>query len=275
MGLSGEELDAPLDDIAFLSRSNNRVAVLRELERGDQTRRDLREATDSSRATIGRVLEGFEERGWVAADGAGNGHTFTLTPLGRVIVEEFADTMAVVETVQQLRALAPRIPFEELGLDPRDLADARITTPSATDATAHTRRERELLSRTDRVRFLCNQAQPETVELYRDWIVNDGLETEAIITGDAIDAAMADETMAAALADMRNADSVTIYRYEGSVSAMFGRFDGVASVVPLDESGVPAAFIESTEPTVRSAVTDALERYRDEAELVSATGQTA
>lgn len=113
MGLSLDELDSPLDDIAFLSRSNNRVAVLEALARDDQTRRELREATEVSRPTLGCVLDGFEERGWVANSGSGNGHDYFLTPLGQVVAEEFTETMATVETVQKLRDLAPQIPFDE------------------------------------------------------------------------------------------------------------------------------------------------------------------
>jgi predicted transcriptional regulator len=263
MGLSHDDLDPPLDDLAFLSRSNNRIAVLRELAREDRTRRELRDATGVSRPTLGRVLAGFEERGWVVSTGPGNGHDYSLTPLGRVVVEAFTDVMATVETVQALRDLAPRIPFDELGLDPRDLADADVTTPSPTDATAHTRRERELLARTDRVLFLCNQAQPETVARYRDWAVDADHELEVVISGDAIDAALADEEMGAYLEDMLDSGGVTIHRYEGRVSVMLGLFEDVASVVPLDDSGVPVAFVESEAEPVRAAVADALARYRE------------
>ncbi len=269
MGLSLDNLDPPLDDLAFLSRSNNRIAVLWELAHDDRTRRELREATDVSQPTIGRVLDGFEKRGWVANNGAGNGHEYTLTPLGRVVVEAFTDVMATLETVQEIRELAPRIPFDELGLDPRDLTDAQITAPSPTDATAHTRRERELLAHTDRILFLCNQAQPETVERYRDWAVGNDRELEAIISGDAIDAAMADTAMAADLGDMITADGVAIHRYEGSVSAMLGLFDDVASIVPLDSAGVPCAFVESDDQSVRTAVRETLEHYRDRADPVA------
>jgi len=182
--------------------------------------------------------------------------------------------MATVETVQKLRELAPRIPFDELGLDPRDLADAQITTPSPADATAHARREVELLAETDRIQFLCNQAQPETIERYRDWIVESDGQLEAIIASDAIDAAMADEEMGAYLQDMVAADGVTIHRYEGDVSVMVGLLDDVASIVPLDDSGVARAFVESDDETVRSAVADTLERYRDRAEPVSIESHT-
>lgn len=266
MGLSGNELEPPLDDIAYLSRSNNRIAVLRELADGDRTRRELREVTGVSRPTLGRVLDGLEERGWAGTDGRGNGEDYSLTPLGRAVLEDFAALMETVETTRTLRGLAPRIPFDELGIDPRALAGARITTPNPTDATAHVRRERALLDRTDRLTFLCNQAQPETVERYRDWALEPGNEFEAIIAGDAIDAAMADGEMAAALRDMLDGDGARIHRYEGPVTVMLGDFEDVASIVPLDDSGVPCAFIESTDGRVRSAVTETLAAYRNHAE---------
>lgn len=273
MGLSLDELEPPLDDIAFLARSNNRITVLRKLARDERSRRELREDTAVSRATLGRILDGFEERGWVRKDGAGNGHAYFLTPLGHVILDEFADMMTTAETVQKLGELAPRLPFDELGLDPRDLADARITTPSATDATAHARREGELLAETTRVQFLCNQAQPETVERYRDWAVEGDRELEAIICGDAIDAAMNDEEMDSYLRDMLAEDGVEIRRYDGAVSVMAGLLDDVASIVPLDDSGMPCAFIESDDEPVRRAVAETLERYRARADPVPAGNQ--
>ena len=272
MGLSLDELESPLDDIAFLSRSNNRIAVLGELARNNQTRTQLRDATEVSRPTLGRILAGFRERGWVEPGGSGNGHDYTLTSLGRVVFEAFRDMMTTVNTVQELRELAPRIPFAELGIDPQDLADAQITTPSPTDATAHSRRERELLDRSDRIQFLCNEAQPETIERYRDWIVEDDGRLEAIIAGDAIDAAMADHEMAGHVRDMIAAEGVTIHRYEGDVSVMIGLLDHIASIIPLDDSGVAQAFIESTDDSVRAAVADTLERYRDRADRLTIEG---
>lgn len=269
MGLSHEELHPPLDDIAFLSRSNNRIAVLQALEQGERTRGELRDETGVSRPTMGRILSGFEDRGWVTKNGRGNGHEYVLTSLGGVIAEEFSETMVTVETVQQLRELAPRIPFDELNLDPRDLADARITTPSETDATAHMRRERELLEQTNRLVFLCNQTVPETVDRYRDWAIQDERELEAIITGNAIEAVMEKESMVSAFDDILRASGVTIYRYDGQVSAMLGLFDELASIVPLEDSGVPCALVESDNETVRAAVTETLSRYQNRAKPVT------
>jgi hypothetical protein len=189
-----------------------------------------------------------------------------------MLADEFYGLMDTAETIQHLRDLAPRLPLEEMEFDLRELADATITTPSPTDASAHFRREAELLERTDGIRFLCNQAQPETVERYRDWVLEEGRDLEAIIAGDAIDAASAEEGMGTHLHDLLASDRVRIYRYDGPVSAMLGLLDDVASIVPLDASGVPCAFIESESEAVRRWVSDALETYRDRAERVSTDG---
>ncbi len=265
MGLSLDTLDPPLDDVAFLARSNNRVDVLDELAADDYTRRELRDITGISQPTLGRILDGFQERAWVAK----NGRTYTLTPFGRLLVGEFRALLDTAGTIQQLRDLAPRLPLDAMDFDIRQLADATVTTPKPTDASAHFRREGELLARTDRVQFLCNQAQPETVEVYRDWVVESEGTLETIIAGDAIDAAIDHPTMREYLHDMLSSDRVAIYRYDGPVSVMLGLLDDVASIIPLDETGIPCAFIESDNETVQAWVTGRLETYREEADRLT------
>lgn len=259
MGLSVDELEPPLDDIAYLARSNNRVNVLQELAEGDRTRRALHETTGISQPTLGRVLAGFEERAWVAK----RGRRYTLSPLGTMLADEFEGLLDTARSIQRLRDLAPRLPLEDMDFDLRLLARGTITTPTPTDATAHFRRERALLERTDRIRFLCNQAQPETVERYRDWVLETGGHLEAIIAGDAIDVARADDEMGDHLRDMIASPRVTIRRFDGTVSIMLGLLDDMASLVPLTDAGVPCAFIESEDEAVRTWVVGTLETYRD------------
>lgn len=270
MGLSLNELDPPLDDVAFLARSNNRVDVLEALTEDDRTRRGLHEVTGISQPTLGRILEGFEARGWATNGRNGNGSPYWLTPLGRLLAEEFGSLLDVAGTVQTLSELPPRLPLDEMDFDLRALSDATITTPKPTDATAHFRREAAVLADTTRLQFLCNQAQPETVGRYRDWVVEDGGHLEAVITGDAIDAALAHPVMRTHLREMLATGRVSIYRYDGDVSFMTGLLDDTASIVPLNDSGVPCAFIESTDDAVRAWVTDTLDSYRTESEPLSA-----
>lgn len=265
MGLSLDEIDPPLDDIAFLSRSNHRVDVLTELARDERTRRDLRETTGVSRPTLGRVLDGFQERGWISNEG----REYALTPLGRLLVEEFSDLMNTVETIQELSELAPRLPLEELDFDLRLLAEARITTPSPTDATAHVRREEELAECAKNIRFFCNSAHPHTVKVYRDRVVEDGQQLEAIIAGEAMDAASDDPEMEASLQDLLASERTTIYRYDGIVPVMVGLLDDTAIIQPLDDAGIPCALIETDNRVIRTWVKETIDSHQSEAEKIT------
>lgn len=264
MGLSLNELEPPLDDIAFLSRSNNRVDVILALEGEGRTRRELRDVTGSSQPTIGRILDGFLERGWIEE----TDRVYRLTPLGRVIAREFSELMASVRTVQALQDLAPQLPFDKFDFDLDRLRAARITQPSVADATKHVRREQELAENAERIRFFCNSAHPHTVEVYRDRVVEDGQQLEAVIAGEAMDAAVADPGMREHFRDLLAADRTTIYRYDGVVDVMIGLFDEVAVIQPIDEGGMAVAIIESTDDAVRTWVENEIEARRQEATLV-------
>jgi hypothetical protein len=88
---------------------------------------------------------------------------------------------------------------------------------------------------------------------------------EAVITGDAIDAAIAHPVMSRLLREILSSGRATIHRYDGEVAFMAGLLDNTASIVPLDDSGVPCAFVESDDDAVRTWVTDTLESYRADA----------
>jgi hypothetical protein len=141
MGLSLDVLEPPLDDIAYLARSDNRVTVLEALGKQARTRRELHETTGISQPTLGRILGGFEDRAWVRK----NGKTYELTRFGELVATDFAQLMDTAEAVQRLRSLEPSLPLDDLDFDIRLLTQGTITTPRPTDASAHFRRERELL----------------------------------------------------------------------------------------------------------------------------------
>lgn len=269
MGLSLEQLDPPLDDIAFLARSANRVAALEALADAPRSRAELQEATGASQPTLGRILSQFEARGWIATDGS----THELTTLGELLAESFADLMASVETIQSLQGVASMLPADELDFDLNRLVDASLTVPSQADATAHVRREEALADAADRIQFFCNSAHPHTVRVYRDRVVEGGQTLDAVIAGAAIDAARADPEMAALVADLLAADGATIYRYEGSLPVMVGVLDGTTVIQPLNEAGGAAALIETDDPVVREWAEGMIEQYR--AEAVELSGDPA
>lgn len=256
-----EFTESSIDDVAFLARSDHRVDVLAELAEGDRTRRELRDATGIIQPTLGRVLSGFEERDWIEK----NGSTYALTPFGAVLAEQFEEMVAVVNTMRFFRGVSHHLPLEEMDFDLRRFGHARITTPSPTDATAHLRREEELAEAAAFIRHLCSSAFPPHIKTYRDRIVEGGQRFEAVITADALDAAGTDPETAAWVRDIADADTATIYRYEGPVSYQLGIHDDTAVIVPLDDNGAPCAVIETEDDVIREWVTDELDAYRSRA----------
>lgn len=251
-------VDRPIDDVAFLARSQNRVRVMEELREAPLTRGELRDRTDISRPTIGRILEGLQERGWVTEDQ----RTYSLTPFGRLVGSEFEALIEVTDTVQTLRDLEASLPLAEMDFDLRRLTEATVTTPTSTDASAHFRREEELMDRTTHARFLCTESHGPTIEGYLERVREQDLELEVVIAADAIDAATADDRLRPLVMDLVAAERTTFYRYEGPVEVMLGTLDDVATIVPLDDTGVPAAFIEARDPAVREWITATLDEHR-------------
>jgi predicted transcriptional regulator len=208
-----ETTESPIDDIAFLARSDHRVDVLGELAERHRTRRELRESTGIIQPTLGRVLTGFEDRDWIRTDGS----TYSLTPFGALLAEQFDELVDVVDTMRAFQDVSRWLPLDEMDIDLRRFGQARITTPSATDATAHLRREEELASNADSLRHLCSSSFPPSIHSYRDRIVEGGQRFEAVITADALDAAAAHSETAGWVRDIVGADSATVYRYNGPV----------------------------------------------------------
>lgn len=84
-------MGTPLDDVEYLARSANRVRVLETLAKGPHDRTDLQEKTGAARATLGRILGEFEERGWIRRDGA----EYELMPLSDFLATRPRYTISV------------------------------------------------------------------------------------------------------------------------------------------------------------------------------------
>lgn len=255
------ETDASaVDDIAFLARSDHRVDVLSELVSGDRTRQELRDATGIIQPTLGRVLNGFAERDWIRK----NGSTYSLTPFGVILADQFEQMVTVVEKMRLFGRVSRWLPIDEMEFDHRRFEHTRITAPSTTDAMAHFRREEELAETADSIRHLCSSAFPPHIKSYRDRIVEGKQDFEAVITADALDAAAANSETVEWVRDIAAADNATIYRYHGPIDYQLGVFDDTATIVPLDDTGAPCAVIETDDDVICQWVIDQLEMYRSQ-----------
>lgn len=250
---------SPLDDVAFLARSPHRVTVVRSLRDGRLTRPDLRAETGISQPTLGRVLESLEDRDWIQ----GSGRDYHLTPLGALVTEAFADLLDSVETFRELGDVLDLLPIDQMDLDMLSLRGATVTAPEPSDALGHIRHLEELVFDADQIRILTPTMLPDSVEKLLDRHDGDtSLYHEAIFSSDAVETARENPELFASAKELLDVHGVDLFRYDGTVELMLAILDETAVIGLLDEHGLPRAFIESNDETVRSWVEAELDAYR-------------
>lgn len=253
----------PLDDVAFLARSPHRVKVLETLDAGARSRPDIHEATGIPQPTLGRILGGFADRNWIERDG----REYALTPLGRLVFGAFEGLLDTVETVQRLDDVVGLLPNEQLDFDVQRLGAATITTPETGDVLGHVRRAEELIAAAEHLRILTNTMMPAALETLRDRVVNTGeseLLVESVITGDAIEQALANPSLVDLIRDLLESGQSPVYQYDGSVPMTLAIADGTAVLAPEDEQGIPGALVETDDEAVRTWIEAQFDSYREQ-----------
>ena len=140
---------SPIDDIAYLARSEHRAPTLVALTVRPRSRSELWEMTGVSSSTIRRTLSEFEERGWIRRDG----YQYETTPLGAFVATAVAELIERVETERKLRDVWHLLPEEESGFSVEMCADAVVTVADADDPYRPVNRFVSLLRETDEFRF--------------------------------------------------------------------------------------------------------------------------
>lgn len=265
MGGEGGDLDAPLDDIAFLARSPYRVRVLEALASRPYDRHGLQEATDVPRVTLGRVLDAFEDRGWIRQRGT----EYTISPLGSLVVEAFEPLIASVRTARKLRPIVEWIPARELDFDLLHLTDATITVPSRNNPLSPLRREIERLQSADEVRLLSSIVVPQALEANLLAPVQASQRFEAVFTASAVETIRDDPEMARQFAKLVASDRAEIYRFDGEVPCVVAVLDGGVGLGLEDDQGLPRALIETEDPSVRDWADSTITAYRRQSEPVN------
>lgn len=253
-----------LDDVRFLADSKHRAVVMDSLASGQCSRAELRDVTGASSATVGRIVQGFEERGWLVRDGS----HYSLTPLGEFIAESFASLRRDMDLARELDELLPHVPLQEIGVDVAQLADAFVTRRTQTNPFAVVSRVRELEFESTQARSLTDFFPEPCIDGRYESIVNGTQTFEAVFVPVVIEAAMASDS-ASKFEAIVASDRTDIYLYAGEISHPVMFHDGVACLVVRDEENVSIGMIETDDEAVVEWVTDVFESYRAEATLLT------
>lgn len=258
-------MDQSLEEIEYLSRSENRVCVLKLLASDAHTRRDLKAETGASQATLSRVLEDFQDRGWVTKEDA----IYEATAFGSWISSSVTALQEAISVSNDLQEFTPWLPTHVDGFNVRWLADAEVITPTPTEPNAPMDRiEHELRTGQD-VRVLSYAYNRNCLDANVTAVQERGQRYEGVYTDDAIQPLCEDSEWRSQLETILKADTVTISVYEGEVPCSVEVVDEEVHLILRDDSGIVRAVVASESTPLREWANSLFERYLEDAEPVS------
>jgi predicted transcriptional regulator len=258
-----------LADIAYLSRSDNRVAILDALAREPRPRRELGEATGVSRTTLDRIVNELEDRGWAERTPDGE---YATTPAGAHLIAELRPFLDSVEAIRRLDDALAWLP-DDLDVGLRHFSDATVRRPEGADPMETIDYFVDLATDASELLVLSHLAPPAPLaRTMRDRIAAGALTITGVVTGDCVDY-MAEHPERRARWRAIVESGGELYRYDDHLPCNLFVIGEVVLIKqsapePVQESyGVP---IESRDGTVREWAVDLIERYRTGATRVDA-----
>lgn len=263
-GEGGDSDSAALADVAFLVRSENRVALLDAVERAPADRRALAERTAMSTPTLARILQEFEKRGWIERDG----NRYRATAIGALLVDGVRGAIETTGTVHRLAPFLRTIPADAPSIDPAAFSGARVTVAEPGAPLAPVHRFVALSERSETLR----EANPTSVQCFDVDVLTDrldaGRETELIYEPRVIESLRTDHSRT--FERLVESPVVTLLAHESIPFGLSILEDRIGLCGYDGESGALTVFVESDESAARRWAETVYERYRREALSVTA-----
>jgi predicted transcriptional regulator len=257
-----------IEDIAYLSRSANRIRILDQLTSGPYSRREMEQFTEASRTTLDRIVNELEERGWAERTVDGD---YEATPTGARLVAQLMPFIDSVTAIRQLGEAVAWLPTDELSVGLHHFEDASVRRPEQGDPIETGEYYIELLRDTTELRVLTNLAAPGPVarEL-RERIVTGEMTAECVITRDVVDLSCGSSERSARWRDILDGGA-DVFAHSGPIPCNMYIFDDTVLIKkggpkPIDDAyGVP---IQSENDAVVSWGHDLIDEYRADATRV-------
>ena len=259
---SADGLERPLEEIEFLARSPNRVRVLAALTDGPLERYELEEVTGVSRATLGRILDDFGERGWVVEDD----REYEATQVGAYVSREFATALERFDPVPALSAVAEWFPDGGFDFDLGHLAGAAVVRSTRLDALAPTAHIARRIRSADRVRLVTYSVLPGIMEACWRGAVEGDLEVESVLEGGALERFETDSEMVEQARDMAESGRSEVYVYFGDVPSTVFVVDDAVLLCLSGGEGAPLAVVETDDEAIHEWAESLIEDLRGEGE---------
>lgn len=257
-----------LDDVAFLSRSANRVEILQAIASGPAPRRELASLTDTSRTTLDRIVNELEDRGWVERTTAGE---YAATPAGRHLLGQFLSVVRSAEAIRQLGDAVAWLPTDELSIGLYHFADATVVRPDGDDPIDTVDYMTELIRPASTFRALTHLTPPGPFSRAMcEGVVSDRLTVEGVVTAGNLQRLRGQPDRRERWRDLLEAGA-GLYRWDGPVPCNLWIADETVLIKGSDPEVVDEAYgvpIVTEDETVRSWAHDLIDEYRDGATRV-------
>lgn len=253
-------LEGPLEEIEFLARSPNRVAVLDALTEGPIERYDLEDTTGVARATLGRILDDFVERGWVVE----SDREYVTTDLGAYVAREFIGLVERFEPVPALNEVIEWFPEDGFDFDLGCLQGAEVVRPTRTNALAPTTHIASRLRSAKEARLITYSVLPDVMDACWRGTVDGDLEVETVLDRGAVESFGANPEMIENAQEMFESGQADVILYEGDVPTTLFVVDDVVLLCLSGGEGAPHAVIETDDETVRAWAESTIDDYRSD-----------
>lgn len=260
-------MDDPLDDVAFLARSENRIALLEALsDERSHSRDELMATVEVSRPTLARILDDLERRAWITQ----HGQDSRITSLGAWVLEEFTDLLDTMDTAEQLRDVTRWFPAEDTDFDVvRRLRDAEIVFATESDPMAPIRRSGEQVRTGTRLRFLTTQVTVSYLVTVRESVVENDLTVDGVVTPDVFETLTDDADMAVICTDLYDSEHVTLF-VTVDRPPILQLVDGDVGIGLIDAASTPRGLVLTDDRVVLEWAEEIFESYRADAARVTA-----
>lgn len=258
-----------LEDVAYLSRSVNRVRILDALTDGPYTRRELADETGTSRTTLDRIVNELEERDWAERTTGGD---YVATTMGARLMEQVRPFLASIEALRRLGDAVTWLP-DDISVGLHRFSDATVRRPAGDDPMETVDYFVDLARDASEIRVLTHLAAPlPLAKVMRDRLEAGELTTRYVLTDDLVAFLGEQEDHRPVWHDILD-EGARMYRYGDHIPCNLYVFGDTvlikkSSPGPIHESyGVP---IVTTDEAVRSWAVDLVEDHRRDADRVRA-----
>ena len=247
-----------IERISYLARAESRVRVLNRLSTAEPVdRRELCASLSLSRSAVVRAVDSLEDRGWVAVEA----DRVRLTPVGRLVIEEFLDLVGSIETITDLAPFLEWFPLSEYDLDATDLQDGTVTVALDGDPYAPAREHTNRIRTADRFRALLPSIGQDAITEAHRGIVAGELESTLIVSP-AVERRIQSDQFAPQFEEMLSTGRLTVLVAE-SIPFFLGLADDRTTQIGVeDDDGLPRALLDTSNERVRSWGEELFTDYR-------------